>query len=81
MQPLKFKEYLVEWAEAADLVETSEEFVTVAARRAEYGAYPPHDEARRRLAGESWQSKAVTLENLLEHTINRPPRRKRNGAA
>jgi glycosyltransferase involved in cell wall biosynthesis len=79
MQPLKFKEYLAtgkpvvarslpatrDWADAADLVATAEEFVAVVQERLRSGLPPAQLEARRRLAGESWESKARALETIL----------------
>lgn len=79
MQPLKLKEYLAtgkpavvrdlpatrEWADAADLAATEEEFVRAVAVRAAQGLPPDQHAARRRLAGESWEEKARRFEAVL----------------
>ena len=76
MQPLKLKEYLAtgkpvvarglpacqEWSDGLDLVDTPEEF-SAAVRRRVGGEIPASQaEARRRLRGESWESKAAKFE-------------------
>jgi glycosyltransferase involved in cell wall biosynthesis len=78
MQPLKFKEYLatgkpvavsrlpstVAWADAADVVDSADEFAAAVVKRTTVGVDPSQLEARRRLTGESWAAKAEQLERL-----------------
>jgi hypothetical protein len=78
MQPLKFKEYLAtgratvaarlpateEWADAADLVKTADEFATAVLRSAKQGCDASQLNARMRLKDETWASKAQVLERL-----------------
>ncbi len=79
IQPLKFKEYLatgkpviarrlpatMEWSDAADVLGSLDELLTIAPLRAT-GAIPPEQtHARRRLAGESWTAKAGVLEQVI----------------
>lgn len=78
MQPLKLKEYLATgkpaivrrlpstkpWAEACDVVESTDQFVTLAHKRAAEGTPPSQLEARQRLADESWDAKAKQFEAM-----------------
>ena len=78
MQPLKFKEYLAtgkpvvaarlpattEWTDAADLVSTTDDFVSAVQRRIANGPDSKQLTARQRLADESWASKAHDFERL-----------------
>ena len=78
MQPLKFKEYLatgkpvvasrlpstVAWSDAADVVDSAEEFAAAVVKRTKIEADSAQLEARRRLDGESWVAKAQELERL-----------------
>ena len=75
MQPLKFKEYLAsgkptiarrlpateEWADAADLCTTPEDFAAAARRRLSEGVPAAQVSARKRLAAEGWDAKAKAL--------------------
>jgi hypothetical protein len=79
IQPLKLKEYLAtgkpvvgrmlpsirEWADAADLVEQTDDFVALAVMRGRIGIPAGQRHARNRLACESWPSKAEQLEGFL----------------
>jgi glycosyltransferase involved in cell wall biosynthesis len=79
IQPLKLKEYLAtgkpvvgrtlpairEWADAADLVERTDDFVARAVMRARTGISVDQLHARGRLSCESWRSKAERLEAFL----------------
>lgn len=79
MQPLKFKEYLAsrkpvvcrnlpalrDWADAADLVETADEFVRLVSERARTGTPTSQTRARLRLQQESWQRKSDEFESIL----------------
>lgn len=80
MQPLKLKEYLATmkpvvvrdlpstrpWADCCDLASTADEFVRLVQERIKTGTPPEQIEARkRRLAGESWTSKAAQFAELI----------------
>ena len=79
LQPLKFKEYLATgkpvivrklpattaWEDAADMVETVEQLVSVAAQRASEGTPASQVAARERLTSESWAGKARRFEAAL----------------
>lgn len=79
MQPLKFKEYLATgrpvvarrlpatqpWSDAADVVETAQQFVERVRTRAADGTPDDQMRARRRLADETWQAKARQFELIL----------------
>lgn len=80
MQPLKLLEYLAtmkpvvvrdlpstrDWADCCDLAATAEEFVRLVQERIKTGTPPEQVEARkRRLASESWMSKAAQLAELI----------------
>ncbi len=80
MQPLKFKEYLatgkpvvgrclpgvVNWADAADLVQTAEACVDAAVGRAAEGLTESQQVARQRLEQETWAHKATLWMPWLE---------------
>ena len=79
IQPLKFKEYLatgkpavvrklpgtVAWQDAADVVDSLEQFVQLVAVRAGTGTPPSQRNARARLNAESWASKSTDFEHVL----------------
>ena len=79
IQPLKFKEYLATgkpvvvrhlpataaWQDAADVVETVEQFVEAAALRAAHGTPDSQRRARTRLSEESWDRKAHEFEQMV----------------
>ena len=79
MQPLKFKEYLAtglpvvgralpgvaEWCDAADLVDNPAAFVQQVLRRMDHGMDATQQQARQRLAHESWTAKAAAFEEIL----------------
>jgi glycosyltransferase involved in cell wall biosynthesis len=79
MQPLKFKEYLAtgrpsvvrdlpatrDWADAADLAASAEEFVRLVRLRLATGLPESQRLARGRLDGESWQAKARQFESWI----------------
>ena len=80
MQPLKLKEYLAtmkpvvvrdlpstrEWADCCDLAADAETFVDLVEQRIKTGTPPEQIEARkRRLARESWTSKAAQLAAII----------------
>jgi glycosyltransferase involved in cell wall biosynthesis len=79
MQPLKLKEYLAtgkpvvvrdlpatrDWADAADVVGSLDQWLAAVRERARTGAPASQLEARRRLARESWKHKAKRFEMLL----------------
>ncbi len=79
IQPLKLKEYLatgkpaivrslpatVAWSDAADVVETIDQLLEVTADRAEHGTPASQQNARQRLAQESWDAKARQFEQYL----------------
>ena len=81
MQPLKLKEYLATgksvvardlpatsaWADALDLARTPEAFSAAVRRRLSTGLPKEQRLARRRLAGESWESKAQAFERWIGH--------------
>lgn len=80
MQPLKFKEYLAtgrptvvrdlpstrEWADAADVVRTQEEFAARVLERIAGGLPAGQRLARERLSSESWAGKATEFEKVLD---------------
>lgn len=82
MQPLKLKEYLAtgrpvvvrdlpstrEWSDCLDLARDADEFAGLVLRRAEEGVSPQQQSARRRLADETWQSKASRFAEWIEGT-------------
>jgi glycosyltransferase involved in cell wall biosynthesis len=84
MQPLKLKEYLatdkpvvvrrlpatIEWSDAADVVDSAEEFARVVAERARSGLPESQRRARRRLVDESWDAKARLFEALLLDSLS-----------
>ncbi len=79
MQPLKFKEYLAtgkpvvgrklpatqEWADASDVVESAEEFLTFCRLRATEGVPAKQLDARKRLVSETWEEKARQFEAMI----------------
>jgi len=79
IQPLKFKEYLatgkpviarllpatLEWADAADVLESIEDVLKIAPLRIEEGIPALQVVARERLMHESWQAKAAVLEQVI----------------
>jgi glycosyltransferase involved in cell wall biosynthesis len=79
MQPLKLKEYLAtnkpavvrdlpanrDWADALDLVQTPEEFVSSVRLRIETGLPDEQARARERLRDESWANKARQFERMI----------------
>jgi len=79
MQPLKFKEYLATgkpivarrlpatepWADAADLESSPDEFVQALHRHSQAPPPATQQQARQRLALESWEQKAAVLEAVL----------------
>ncbi len=79
MQPLKLKEYLatgkpavvrklpatVAWSQAADVVETPQQFVDAVIHRVGSGTPDVQHIARNRLRDESWDAKAARLEEVL----------------
>lgn len=79
IQPLKLKEYLatgkptvvrklpstIPWSDAADVVETSQQFSETAKLRAQHGTPVDQQQARRRLDDETWDRKAVLFEQVL----------------
>lgn len=78
MQPLKLKEYLATgkptvvrrlpstkpWSQACDVAETTDQFVNLAQQRAAEGTPASQVEARKCLAGESWDAKAREFEAM-----------------
>jgi hypothetical protein len=80
MQPLKLKEYLATgrpcvvrhldttalWSDALDLARTPEEFVAAVLVRLQSGTPPSQSVARRRLASESWVTKAAQFRGWAE---------------
>lgn len=80
MQPLKLKEYLATgrpvvvrdlpatrpWADCLDLVQAPDSFVAAVTRRLAEGIPPSQQQARARLAAESWQAKADAFEQWLD---------------
>jgi hypothetical protein len=80
MQPLKLKEYLAtgnavvarniaancEWEDCLDLVEDPLSFSQRVRRRLQTGVPPAQKDARRRLAGESWEVKARLFDQWLD---------------
>jgi hypothetical protein len=84
IQPLKFKEYMatgkpvivpklpatIEWSDAADVVNSLDHWLTILPQRIHGGIPPSQQQARLRLAHESWQSKAAAFEQLLLATAN-----------
>ena len=81
MQPLKLTEYLatgkpvvvrrlpatVEWVDAADVVDSADDFVRAVQQRAHSGVPDSQRRARRRLGEHAWQEKAHRFERLLLH--------------
>ena len=79
MQPLKFKEYLATgkpvivrdlpatrpWADAADVVAEAGAFVRCVRQRVQTGVPAEQLQARKRLAGESWEQKARQFEMVM----------------
>jgi len=79
IQPLKFKEYLatgkpviarllpatLEWADAADVLESIEDVLKIAPLRIEEGIPALQVVARERLMHESWKAKAAVLEQVI----------------
>lgn len=79
MQPLKFKEYLAtgrpvvgrklpateEWADASDVAESAEAFLSYCRERAARGVPTNQLEARNRLANETWEEKARQFEAVM----------------
>ena len=79
IQPLKFKEYLatgkpviaralpatVEWADAADVLDSIESLLAIAPERLAKGVPASQMQARTRLADESWGAKAAVLEGVI----------------
>lgn len=90
MQPLKLKEYLgtglpcvvrrlpatMAWQDCADLADTSDEFVTTVLARLQSGLPASQQEARSRLATESWAAKAQEFEASLQAALGAPGSRK-----
>lgn len=80
MQPLKLKEYLAtgkpavvrnlpavqEWGDAVDVADSAEEFAAAVKRRLASGLPEGQQQARRRLAEESWEAKASRFEQLID---------------
>lgn len=85
MQPLKFKEYLATgkpvvvrnlpatkpWSDAADVVDTVEEFVGRVRQRLQTGLPESQERARLRLEKETWQHKADAFEAFLFDQVER----------
>ncbi|MBH07343.1 MAG: hypothetical protein CMJ20_13620 [Phycisphaeraceae bacterium] len=83
IQPLKFKEYLatgkpviarrlpatVPWADAADLVDNAGQCVQLIKDRIGHGTPFGQQQARRRLGGESWMSKAEQFEKIILDSV------------
>ena len=79
IQPLKLKEYLATgkptvvrklpatapWSDAADVVETTRQFVQTVTQRATQGIPIDQQQARKRLQNESWTAKATFFEQVL----------------
>ncbi len=79
MSPLKFKEYLAcgkpvvarnlpsvtEWADAADLVDSAQQFAAVVRQRLATGLPAEQRSARARLQAESWDRKAAQFADYL----------------
>ncbi len=83
IQPLKLKEYLATgkpavvrrlpatepWADAADVVDTLDQFIQAAKHRAAHGTPPHQRQARQRLTHESWATKAQQFEQAIRSGV------------
>lgn len=83
IQPLKLKEYLATgkpviarrlpataaWADAADIVDTAAAFAQAVRHRLDCGVPESQQQARRRLAAESWAAKAEQFERWLDGAV------------
>lgn len=84
MQPLKFKEYLatgkpvvasrvpavLEWTDAADIVNTPQEFATTVCQRASHPAISGEQQsARQRLQRETWSHKSQQFNAVIEQLV------------